>query len=282
VAVWVSAAIKFFGLYLGFFILERCLLSPRRVQKQQHWWPEVISLTILRFVVGLSFGLWLMQLLQSDSGLYPDIWRKLWQNNSVILNFAVTFFVYTFLQYWSHRWRHEWNWLWRLCHQTHHAPKRFDLSLTYYLHPFDVMHVTCVAFLAVGICGMDFRVLGLLGFLLGLLDKSQHLHVSTPRWLGYFIFRPEQHSLHHATHDNNYGLIPLWDQIFGTFKDCESEAESIGLGTSAQSQIWPLLFFQDVSPKENKNEPHRFQKSEPENRALANSGDDCYASSHQR
>lgn len=250
--VWLFAAIKFFGLYLLFFILERWRLSPKPVQTQQHWWIEAISLTTLRFVVGLGFGISLVELIRSEGGLYPETWRRLWQSNSVILNLFITFIVYTFLQYWSHRWRHEWNWLWRLCHQMHHAPKRFDLSLTYYLHPFDVLHAAIVMFLAVGICGMDFRILGPLVFMLSILEKSQHLHVSTPRWLGYFLFRPEQHSLHHATHDNNYGIIPLWDQLFGTFRDCQDEAESVGLATPTQGQFWRLVFFQDISTRENK------------------------------
>ena len=49
----------------------------------------------------------------------------------------------------------------------------------------------------------------------------QHWNVRTPRWIGYFIQRPESHCHHHQfnLHAYNYADLPLVDIIFGTFKN---------------------------------------------------------------
>lgn len=128
----------------------------------------------------------------------------------------------------------------------HHLPKRFDVSLTVHVHPLDVAHVVTVVFVTTLICGFDFRVFPILILFEDALAYFQHMHIRTPRWLGYFIYRPEQHSDHHSTHDINYGIIPLWDLIFGTFSNPEHEAEKIGLSEDAQSQFWQCLFFKKL------------------------------------
>ena len=49
----------------------------------------------------------------------------------------------------------------------------------------------------------------------------QHANVRTPRWLGYFVQRPESHSLHHerGVHRDNYSDLPVFDMLFGTFRN---------------------------------------------------------------
>jgi sterol desaturase/sphingolipid hydroxylase (fatty acid hydroxylase superfamily) len=56
-----------------------------------------------------------------------------------------------------------------------------------------------------------------------------HANLRTPRWFGYFIQRPEHHSIHHQldVHDLNYGNITWWDRLFATFKE-PGNAESTG------------------------------------------------------
>jgi sterol desaturase/sphingolipid hydroxylase (fatty acid hydroxylase superfamily) len=49
----------------------------------------------------------------------------------------------------------------------------------------------------------------------------QHANLRTPRWLGYIIQRPESHGIHHerGLHAFNYADLPLWDMVFGTFRN---------------------------------------------------------------
>ena len=49
----------------------------------------------------------------------------------------------------------------------------------------------------------------------------QHENIKTPQWLGYIIQRPESHTVHHAKgiHAYNYSDLPLFDILFGTFRN---------------------------------------------------------------
>ena len=51
------------------------------------------------------------------------------------------------------------------------------------------------------------------------MGMFQHANIRTPHWLGYIVQRPESHSAHHerGVHARNYGDLPLFDIIFGTF-----------------------------------------------------------------
>src|SRR5690606_2197241 len=81
----------------------------------------------------------------------------------------------------------------------------------------------------------------------------QHANIPTPRWLGYLIQRPESHSLHHArgVHRHNYSDLPLWDMIFGTFRNPREFRDEQVFPGGASWRLLELLFFRDVSkPKE--------------------------------
>lgn len=51
--------------------------------------------------------------------------------------------------------------------------------------------------------------------------QFQHTNVRTPHWLGFFVQRPESHSQHHrrGQHRYNYADLPVFDIIFGTFRN---------------------------------------------------------------
>jgi sterol desaturase/sphingolipid hydroxylase (fatty acid hydroxylase superfamily) len=82
----------------------------------------------------------------------------------------------------------------------------------------------------------------------------QHMSFRTPRWLGYIIQRPESHSVHHGknVHRYNYSDLPLWDLIFGTFRNPEAFQKEHGFYAGGSERIAEMLVFQDVtSPKRN-------------------------------
>lgn len=49
----------------------------------------------------------------------------------------------------------------------------------------------------------------------------QHANIRTPHWLGHLIQRPESHAVHHGRgiHRWNYSDLPLWDMVFGTYRN---------------------------------------------------------------
>jgi len=81
----------------------------------------------------------------------------------------------------------------------------------------------------------------------------QHMGMKTPRWLGYIIQRPESHSVHHGKgiHRYNYSDLPLWDMVFGTFRNPREFQPEHGFYPGASGRLTEMLTFQDVtSPKQ--------------------------------
>lgn len=87
---------------------------------------------------------------------------------------------------------------------------------------------------------------GFIGFLAAVI---QHANVRTPRWLGYIIQRPEMHGLHHerGVHAYNYGSVPLWDMLFGTFRNPADFPAEYGFYPGASKRLGAMLIGRDVS-----------------------------------
>ena len=78
----------------------------------------------------------------------------------------------------------------------------------------------------------------------------QHANIRTPRWLGYLVQRPESHGIHHGRgiHRWNYSDLPLWDMVFGTFRNPRAPApREAGFYTGASAKLAPMLAFRKVS-----------------------------------
>jgi sterol desaturase/sphingolipid hydroxylase (fatty acid hydroxylase superfamily) len=77
----------------------------------------------------------------------------------------------------------------------------------------------------------------------------QHANIRTPRWLGYFVQRPESHTIHHArgVHANNYADLPLIDLLFGTFRNPAGFETETGFYQGASARIGDMLLWRDVA-----------------------------------
>jgi sterol desaturase/sphingolipid hydroxylase (fatty acid hydroxylase superfamily) len=77
----------------------------------------------------------------------------------------------------------------------------------------------------------------------------QHSNIRTPHWLGYIVQRPESHSRHDArgVHAGNYADLPLFDLLFGTFRNPRDFAPATGFYDGASSRLADMLRFRDVS-----------------------------------
>lgn len=75
-----------------------------------------------------------------------------------------------------------------------------------------------------------------------------HANVKSPRWLRYFIQTPELHSIHHQfdVHKYNFSDLPIWDRIFGTYKDTIEFTDRCGFPVGAEQKIGRMLVFKDV------------------------------------
>jgi sterol desaturase/sphingolipid hydroxylase (fatty acid hydroxylase superfamily) len=79
----------------------------------------------------------------------------------------------------------------------------------------------------------------------------QHANGDTPHGLGYLIQRPQSHAIHHqrGVHAFNYADLPLWDMVFGTFRNPPRSALTPlqGFHDGASARIAEMLLFRDVS-----------------------------------
>jgi sterol desaturase/sphingolipid hydroxylase (fatty acid hydroxylase superfamily) len=154
----------------------------------------------------------------------------------------------TFVFYWWHRLRHAKGW-WLAFHQIHHSPSRIELLTSFYKHPIEIL---CDAILSAVILYplMGCSLLGAFwhNFFAGTGEYFYHANVKTPPWLRFFIQTPELHSIHHQydVHRHNFSDIPVWDRLFGTYRDTTQFVERCGFPMGAENKLIPMLAFTDV------------------------------------
>jgi sterol desaturase/sphingolipid hydroxylase (fatty acid hydroxylase superfamily) len=159
--------------------------------------------------------------------------------------------VYELGHYWYHRAAHRWSWLWRAGHQMHHSAESLDAFGAFYLHPFDAaMFTTLSSLVLFPLLGVSTEAGVIAALFLTFNAMFQHANIATPHWLGYLIQRPESHNIHHArgVHRYNYSDLPLWDMMFGTFRNPRSlEDVACGFYRGASSRIPEMLIGRDVT-----------------------------------
>jgi sterol desaturase/sphingolipid hydroxylase (fatty acid hydroxylase superfamily) len=142
------------------------------------------------------------------------------------------------------------DWIWRLTHQLHHSPKRVDISGSALFHPVEmVIQVLLQLFATLVVLGLDPVAAALTGYVAAFYGMFQHWNVNTPRWLGYVIQRPEAHCEHHrkGVHAFNYGDLPVWDLMFGTFRNPAHFEGECGFESPADARLGAMLAFRDVN-----------------------------------
>ncbi len=158
--------------------------------------------------------------------------------------------VYNALLYAWHRSMHASDTLWRVFHQAHHSAERLDTFGAFYFSPMDMIGFTFMGSLALAlIVGLSPEAITLFLFAAMFLGIFQHANVRTPRWVGYFVQRPESHSIHHerGVHRYNYADLPVFDMLFGTFRNPATYVAETGFYDGASSRIGEMLMFRDVS-----------------------------------
>ena len=163
---------------------------------------------------------------------------------------AVGLLVYEGLVYFWHRAMHDNGVLFRLFHQVHHSAERVDSFGAFYFSPLDMAGFTFLGSLALSlVAGLSPGAVTLFLFATLFLGIFQHCNVATPRWLGYLIQRPESHSVHHerGVHYYNFSDLPLFDLLFGTFRNPQDYPAEAGFYHGASARIPEMLCFRDVS-----------------------------------
>ena len=166
---------------------------------------------------------------------------------------AVGILTTTFFAYWLHRAMHRFSFLWLGMHQLHHGARRLDLSGAYFSHPLEIItKVSLATVVNVYFLGLTPLATAQVSVFTASVSMFQHMNVTTPRWLGYFLQRPESHGLHHEhnIHARNYSDLPLWDMVFGTFLNPQAFSGKIGFQLRNGPRITDMLLMRDVNKQE--------------------------------
>jgi len=150
----------------------------------------------------------------------------------------------------THRTFHNVSFLWRGIHQLHHSPNRVDIPGSVLFHPLEVIFQVLVQiFVTVIVLGLEPLAAALVGYVAAFYGMFQHWNIRTPQWLGYVIQRPESHCVHHrlGVHYYNYGDLPIWDMLFGTFRNPKEFRGECGFEGGADVRIGAMLGFVDVN-----------------------------------
>ncbi len=192
------------------------------------------------------------------SGLFPLLWDaalapyQLFDLKSlgIVGGAIVGALILEGVNYAWHRALHRSDFLWRWLHQLHHSAERFDVASSMHFSPLDTLGWSAMGSLGlVLIVGIDPWAAALVATGLFVLNVFSHANLRTPKWIGYFVARPEAHAIHHerGVHAYNYATLPVWDIIFGTFKSPPTWEGEVGFYPGASARVPEMLIGRDVS-----------------------------------
>lgn len=224
-----------------FFVWER--LAPGRVlPTSPGWYVRACLMNLVQLgLIGLG-GLTWNRYFRDHAILSLGGWE------SAVMEGLFYWFVGTFVFYWWHRLRHA-NGFWLVFHQIHHSPSRIELLTSFYKHPIEIAADSIITgFLIYCFFGGTAAAGAWTSFFGAVGEYFYHSNIRTPRCLGWFIQRPEHHSIHHQldVHNFNYGDITWWDRLFGTFRDTDGFATRCGFPGQQETKLGEMLRFKDV------------------------------------
>jgi len=168
----------------------------------------------------------------------------------VIGGAMVGYLVFSYVAYLWHRNAHRFNFIWRVFHQIHHSAQRVDIPGSAIFHPFEIVVFSLLSvFVGTLLLGLDPLAAAITSYIGAFFTFFQHTNIRTPRWLGYLIQRPESHCIHHQRelHNFNYSDLPIWDIVFGTFRNPEGWEGRAGFEDEPAGNMVGMLLCKDVN-----------------------------------
>jgi len=162
----------------------------------------------------------------------------------------VAFVLFELALYGWHRALHRVPFLFRWFHQMHHSAERVDVWGAYLFHPLDQAAFSLLSSLVlVGGLGLTTPAVMAASAAMTFCAFFQHANLRTPRWIGWIVQRPESHALHHerGIHAWNYSDLPLWDFVFGTFRNPAKFGGPGGYWDGASARVGAMLIGRDVT-----------------------------------
>jgi sterol desaturase/sphingolipid hydroxylase (fatty acid hydroxylase superfamily) len=231
-----------FAAFACCFVLER-LRPGWRLPIVRGWWWRVLAVNGAQLAIVVVAGFTWERWAAHGSLLHLS------QHVGAAAGGLIAYFVATFVFYWWHRVRHESDTLWRLFHQIHHSPQRLEVITSFYKHPLEMLVNSIVgSVLVYALLGLTPEAGAVYTLCTALGEFFYHTNVTTPRWVGFFFQRPEMHRIHHehGRHRNNYGDIPWWDMLFGTYENPRTFTATCGFDDPREQRLGEMLRWRDV------------------------------------
>lgn len=231
------------ALGVALMVFER-VVPDRVLPTVKGWWPRAIALNAGQVGVVVLAGLTWDHLLQRAS-LF-DLQSRL----SFPAQVAVGYLTATFVYYWWHRARHQIELFWVLCHQLHHSPQRIEVITSFYKHPVELLFNSLISgATSYALLGLSIEAAAWVTSISALAEFFYHLNVRTPRWVGWFVQRPEMHRIHHerGRHFDNFADLPVWDLLFGTYRNPATFERPCGFRPEREARFLDMLRFRNVN-----------------------------------
>lgn len=233
------------GIYILLIALE-AIVPAKKLKKVKGWIPKSLLVFVCYFYMSSYLPLiW-------DQYLVPYQLVNL-EHINPYLSVLIALLVFELLLYIWHRTMHNTNVLWQTFHQMHHSAERLDTFGAFYFSPLDMIGFTFLGSLTLALgFGLSAQAVTWFLYITMFLAIIQHANIRTPVWLGYFIQRPESHSVHHqkGVHAYNYSDLPIFDILFGTFKNPKHFVEEVGFYKGSSRKLKDILLFKDISRDE--------------------------------
>jgi sterol desaturase/sphingolipid hydroxylase (fatty acid hydroxylase superfamily) len=227
------------------FMLLEWLRPDQKLPHVPRWWPRVILVNACQagmvVLAGYTWDHWLQRaslFRLSESGLGPFV--------QGLIGYVCATFVY----YWWHRTRHEVNFFWLALHQFHHSPSRIQTITSFYKHPLEMFANSLVSgATSYTLLGCSIEGAAWVSFWSAITEFIYHMNFATPRWLGWFVQRPEMHRIHHqrGLHFYNFADLPIWDMLFGTYRNPPAQQGLCGYKLDRELNLKDMLLCRNVN-----------------------------------
>ncbi len=224
-----------------FLVLER-VFPGRELPKAPGWYSRAFLINLAQLAITLATARLWIRLFGGVSLFKLSNW------NAPFLEGFVGWVIGTFFFYWWHRIRHR-KGFWLIFHQIHHTPSRIEIATSFYKHPVEILSDAILSALVLyPLLGCSMMGAFWYNFFAATGEYFYHANIRTPAWLRFLVQTPELHSIHHQfdVHRFNFSDLPLWDRIFGTYKDTTTFVDRCGFPNGAEERLRAMLAFKDV------------------------------------
>jgi sterol desaturase/sphingolipid hydroxylase (fatty acid hydroxylase superfamily) len=159
------------------------------------------------------------------------------------LQVVLYFYAYSFFDYWAHRIGHT-KLFWAL-HRYHHSAEEFPVVNAERIHPAGFAGIFLIS-IPMAVLGAPAEVIIYVNAITVILGYVIHSRIDSDfGWIGRTLIQsPLHHRLHHKlemdTPTGHFGMVPLWDRLFGGWGGEAHKDMPIGVDTVYRHGFWVM------------------------------------------